>query len=219
MTGFIDDHKQLWGVEPICDVLPIAPSTYYAAKSRPPSARSISDADMKAKVLKVYEDNYKVYGARKIWKQLLRDKVEVGRDQIGRLMRELGVRGASRGKVAPTTIPHTDNLPEDLVNRQFRAPAPNVLWLADLTYVRTVVGFCYVAFICDVFSRTIVGWRVARSLSADLALDALEMAIHSRGGDGLADLVHHSDRGVQYLSIRYTERLEQEGAGGCPVRR
>ncbi|MGQ0680698.1 MAG: IS3 family transposase [Actinomycetota bacterium] len=212
MTGFIDEYKDLWGVESICAQLPIAPSTYYAAKSRQPSARSVSDAEMKDKIQEVFDDNYKVYGARKIWKELLRKQVAVGRDQVARLMAELGIRGASRGKVARTTIPAPDNRPEDLVNRQFQAPAPNRLWLADLTYVWTVAGFCYVAFISDAFSRAIVGWRVSRSLSADLALDALEMAIHSRGGQGLGDLVHHSDRGVQYLAIRYTERLEQEGA-------
>lgn len=212
MTGFIDEYKDLWGVQPICAQLPIAPSTYYAIKSRPPSARSVSDAEMKAKIQRVYDDNYQVYGARKVWKQLLRDKVQVGRDQVARLMRQMGLRGASRGKVARTTVPATDNRPEDLVNRQFEAAAPNRLWLADLTYVWTVAGFCYVAFITDAFSRAIVGWRVSRSLTADLALDALQMAIHSRGGEGLGELVHHSDRGVQYLSIRYTERLEQEGA-------
>lgn len=187
------------------------PATYYAAHSRPPSARSVSDAELKDKILKVYEGNYQVYSARKVWKQLLRDKVEVGRDRVARLMRELGIQGASRGKVKRTTIPGQDRRPEDLVNREFGALAPNRLWIADLTYVWTVAGFCYVAFIADAFSRAIVGWRVSRSLTADLALDALEMAIHSRQGD-LAGLIHHSDRGVQYLSICYTERLELEGA-------
>jgi putative transposase len=154
MITFIDDHKQLWGVEPICAQLPIAPSTYYAAKARPLSARSVADAEMKTKILKVYKDNYQVYGAHKIWKQLLRDKVQVGRDQVARLMRELGIRGASRGKVACTTVPSKDQLPEDLVNRRFRAPAPNVLWPADLTYVRTLVGFCYVS---SQLNRFVVG--------------------------------------------------------------
>jgi len=211
MSSFIDDYKDLWGVEPICAQLPIAPSTYYAARIRPPSARSVSDAELKDKILKVHKENYEVYGAHKLWKELKRRGTEVGRDRVARLMSELGIRGASRGKVKRTTIPGQDRLPDDLVNREFRAPAPNRLWLADLTYVWTIAGFCYVAFIVDAFSRAIVGWRVSRSLSADLALDALEMAIHSRQGD-LTGLVHHSDRGVQYLAIRYTERLEQQGA-------
>jgi putative transposase len=213
MITFIDDYRDLWGVEPICAQLPIAPSTYYAARKREPSARSLSDAEMKDKILKVYKENYEVYGAHKVWKELGRKGTIVGRDQVARLMRELGIKGAVRGKVKRTTIPgQADRRPDDLVNREFRAPAPNRLWLADLTYVWTVTGFCYVAFITDAFSRAIVGWRVSRSLSADLALDALEMGICSRQGKDLNGLIHHSDRGVQYLAIRYTERLEQEGA-------
>jgi putative transposase len=213
MTSFIDEFKDLWGVEPICDVLPIAPSTYYAARSRPLSPRSVSDGELKDKILKVYKQNYEVYGARKVWKQLRRQGTGVGRDRVARLMRELGIQGASRGKNKRTTVAGKPaDRPDDLVQRDFTAAAPNRLWIADLTYVWTVAGFCYVAFIIDSFSRMIVGWRVSRSLSADLALDALEMAIYSRRGEGLNGLIHHSDRGVQYLAIRYTERLEQEGA-------
>lgn len=212
MTDFVGEHKDQWGVEPICDVLAIAPSTYYAARNRQPSARESSDNEMKQKIAQVHAANYGVYGAYKLWKQLLRDKVEIGRDRVARLMGEMGLKGASRGKVVRTTVPAPDNRPEDLVNREFTATAPNRLWLCDLTYVWTVAGFCYVAFVIDAFSRSIVGWRVSRSLKTDLALDALEMAIHSRQGEDLEGLIHHSDRGVQYLAIRYTERLEQEGA-------
>lgn len=212
MTAFVEEHKVLWGVEPICAVLPIAPSTYYAARNRAPSARAVSDAKLKDEIVAVHAANFGVYGARKVWKQLRRHGATAGRDRVARLMRDVGLRGACRGKVKHTTVAAQDNRPEDRVNRDFRAPAPNRLWLCDLTYVWTVAGFCYVAFVIDAFSRKIVGWRVGRSLRADLALDALEMAIHSRRGNGLAGLIHHSDRGVQYLAIRYTQRLDQEGA-------
>jgi putative transposase len=162
----------------------------------------------------VHEENFDVYGVDKVWTQLQREGVDVGRDRVGRLMGNLGLRGVRRGKFKRTTITDGDagTRPADLVERQFTAVAPNRLWLADITYVSTWSGFCYVAFITDAFSRAIVGWRVSKSLRADLALDALEMAIWARSADDLGDLVHHSDRGVQYLAIRYTERLAEEGA-------
>lgn len=217
--AFIDEHRHRvtdglrWGVEPICATLQVAPSTYYAAKSRPPSARAIRDAELKPKLANLHSANFDVYGARKLWKALLRDHEDVGRDQVVRLMKALGLVGAVRGKKKRTTVPaDVGARPADLVKRSFTAPAPNRLWVADLTYVATWSGFAYVAFITDVFSRRIVGWRVSSSLRADLALDALEMAIWSRAGEDLDELVHHSDRGVQYLAIRYTERLADAGA-------
>lgn len=163
-------------------------------------------------IQRVFDEHFGVYGAEKLWCQLRREGVDVGRDQVARLMREMGICGARRGKPKRTTVPDEKApRPADLVERQFVAPAPNHLWVADLTYVWTNAGFCYVAFVTDAFSRMIVGWRVSTSLRADLALDALEMAIWNRKGD-LSKLVHHSDRGVQYLAIRYTERLEEAGA-------
>jgi putative transposase len=213
MTAFIDRHKDAFGVEPICRLLPIAPSTYYAVKSRPPSARALADAQLMPQILRVWRDNYEVYGAEKIWRQLRREGFEVGRDRVARLMKSLGIAGAVRGKTKRTTIPApVGERPDDLVRRDFSAPAPNTLWVADLTHVPTWSGFCYVAFVTDVFARMIVGWRVSTSLRADLALDALEMGIWSRGRQDLDGLVHHSDRGVQYLAIRYTERLAEAGA-------
>jgi putative transposase len=212
MITFIDSYRDAFGVEPICRHLPIAPSTYYASKARPTSARALSDAELKPKILKVYQDNYEAYGARKIWRQLRREGIDAGRDRVARLMRSLSIEGIVRGKKRRTTIPApAGDRPDDLVRRDFHASAPNRLWVVDLTYVATWSGFCYTAFVTDAFSRAIVGWRVASSLGAELALDALEMAIWSRGGD-LSGLVHHSDRGVQYLAIRYTERLAQVGA-------
>ena len=213
MISFIDDHKALHGVEPICRTLAIAPSTYYAAKARPPSARSVRDAALGADIGRIHKGNYAVYGARKLWHALRREGTPVGRDHVGRLMRGLGLAGAVRGKARRTTIPsELSPRPADLVERVFAAPAPNRLWLADITYVSTWSGFCYTAFVIDAFSRAIVGWRVSSSLRAELALDALEMAIWSRRPDDLAGLVRHSDRGVQYPSIKYTERLADEGA-------
>jgi len=192
-------------------VLQFAPSTYYASRSRAPSARSVRDAQLKVEIRRVFDDNFGVYGADKLWRQLRREGFDVGRDQIARLMRATGLRGATRGKTKRTTVADKGSLrPADLVDRNFTAPAPNRLWVADITYVWTTRGFCYVAFVVDVFSRRIVGWRVSTSLRADLALDALEMAIWSRRG--VEGLVHHSDRGVQYLAIRYTERLAEAGA-------
>jgi putative transposase len=215
MTRFIDTHREEFGVEPICTILQVAPSTYYAATRRPPSARALGDAQLKVEIRRVWDANYQVYGARKIWRQLGREGIAVGRDRVARLMGELGIRGVVRGTPRRTTTPDpSDQRPTDLVNRQFTAPAPNRLWVADLTYVATRAGFCYTAFIIDAYSRAIVGWRVARTLRASLALDALEMAIWARQAAGLDELVHHSDRGVQYLSVRYTQRLADQGAVG-----
>jgi putative transposase len=213
VTRFIDAYRDRFGVEPICRALEVAPSIYYAHKSRPPSARAIRDTQLKVEIKRVYKDNFEVYGAEKIWRQLAREGIQTGRDHVARLMRELGIRGVVRGAKRRTTIPTlADQRPADLVNRQFTAPAPNRLWVADLTYVPTWAGFCYTAFIIDTYSRAIVGWRVATTLRTSLALDALEMAIWARHDAGLHDLVHHSDRGVQYLSVRYTQRLQDEGA-------
>jgi putative transposase len=213
VTRYIDEHRDRFGVEPICAMLQVAPSTYYAAKRRPSSARTLSDAALKPELSRIHEANFGVYGARKLWRQLLREGIRVGRDRVARLMRELGIAGVVRGKPKRTTIPAAlTERPGDLVERRFRAVAPNRLWVADLTYVRTWSGFCFVAFIIDVYSRRIVGWRVSTSLRTDLALDALEMAIWARRADDLDGLVHHSDRGVQYLAIRYTERLAEAGA-------
>jgi len=211
VTRFIDGHRDRWGVEPICRVLQVAPATYYAARSRPPSARALRDAQLKVEITRVYKENFSVYGARKVWRQLGREGIAVGRDRVARLMRGLGICGVVRGKPRRTTTPaQPADRPADLVERDFSAPAPNRLWVADLTYVATWAGFAYVAFIIDAFSRMIVGWRVATTLRAELALDALEMAVWARQGD-LDGLVHHSDRGVQYLAIRYTERLAEAG--------
>ena len=213
MTRFIDAHRDQFGVEPICKVLKIAPSSYYAAKARPPSARAVRDGQLKVEISRVFDDNFGVYGAEKLWRQLYREGIAVGRDRVARLMGELGIHGVVRGSKRRTTIPdQADQRPADLVKRDFTAPAPNRLWVADLTYVATWAGFCYAAFIIDAYSRAIVGWRVATTLRAELALDALEMAIWTRQDAGLDGLVHHSDRGGQYLAIRYTQRLADQGA-------
>ncbi len=215
MVTFIDEHHEEHGVEPICRQLPIAPSTYYEQKAREadPSrlpARSIRDAELREKIERVWKEHFGVYGARKVWRQLMREEVEVARCTVERLMREMGLQGAVRGRTFKTTIPDdAASRPADLVQRDFTAERPNQLWVADLTYVATWVGFVYVAFITDVFSRRIVGWRVSRSLRSDLALDALEQALHARGD--LGQLIHHSDHGVQSLSIRYTDRLADAG--------
>ena len=213
MTRFIDEQRITHGVEPICRTLAIAPSSYYAARSRPASARAVRDAQVGADIGRIHRANYAVYGARKVWHALRREGVAIGRDQVGRLMRGLSLVGAVRGKTKRTTIPsELSPRPADLVERVFAAAAPNRLWVADITYVSTWTGFVYTAFVIDAFSRAIVGWRVSVSLRAELALDALEMAIWSRRSADLAGLVHHSDRGSQYLAIRYTERLADEGA-------
>ena len=215
VVRYIESRRDRWGVEPICSALQFAPATYYASRSRPPAARTLRDEGLKVEIARVYEANRRVYGADKVWAQLNREKVRVARCTVERLMAAAGLAGVRRGRRWKTTI--ADELlarPADLVDRHFSAPAPNRLWVADLTYVKTHSGFVYVAFVVDVFSRFVVGWQVSTSLRSDLALDALEMAIHSRqvaSGDGL---VHHSDRGVQFLSIRYTERLATAGIEG-----
>ena len=215
MIAYIDVHRSCFGVEPICSVLQFAPRTYYAAKARPPSRRALRDAELKPEIARVHRDNFGVYGVDKVWAQLNREGVSVARCTVTRLMRELGLRGVVRGKPKFTTVPGDEaDRPRDLVDRRFSAGAPNRLWVADLTYVRTWSGFVYVALITDVYSRMIVGWQASRSLRSDLALDALEQAIwaRSRRGQRLDELVHHSDRGGQYLAIRYTERLAETGA-------
>jgi len=216
MITFIDDHREDYGVEPICKVLPIAPSIYYEHKARQadPSRlpqRAVRDADLREQIERVWKENKAVYGAYKVWRQLNREEISVARCTVERLMRQMGLQGAVRGRrYKKTTIAdESANRPMDLVARNFTAERPNQLWVADLTYVATWAGFVYVAFITDVFSRKIVGWRVSNSLRSDLALDALEQALHARSD--LDGLVHHSDRGVQYLSIRYTERLAEAG--------
>lgn len=213
MVNFIDDNKARWGVEPICRVLPIAPSTYHAFKKRPPSDRALRDEYLKVEIKRVWKDNFKVYGARKIHRQLNREGITVARCTVSRLMRELGIKGATRGRRVFTTIPAEDGTerPADLVNRDFSAPEPNRLWLCDITHVKTHAGVVYVAFVIDCFARMIVGWQASRSMRTDLVLDALEQAIWARKEHGLDELVHHSDRGSQYLSILYTERLAEAG--------
>jgi putative transposase len=212
MIAYIHAHKDRYGVEPICRLLPIAPSTYYAAGRRPASARAVRDTKLKSEIARVHTEHFGVYGARKMWRQLHREGICVARCTVERLMGELGLEGVRRGKTRRTTTPDAAAArPADLVERDFSAPRPNQLWVADLTYVATWSGFVYVAFIIDAFSRFLVGWQATRSLRTDLALDALEMAIWRRQAQ-LDGLVHHSDRGSQYLSIRYTERLAEAGA-------
>jgi transposase InsO family protein len=211
MIAFIDTHKDRFGVEPICRVLPIAPSTYHATR-RPTSARAVRDCKLRAEIARVHAEHFGVYGARKVWRQLHREGITVARCTVERLMGELGLEGVRRGKPRRTTRADSAAArPADLVERNFSASRPNQLWVADLTYVATRSGFVYVAFVVDAFSRFLVGWQASRSLRTDLALDALEMAIWRRQAQ-LQGLVHHSDRGSQYLSIRYTERLAEAGA-------
>jgi putative transposase len=213
MTRYIDANKERFGVEPICRTLQFAPATYYAAKRHQPSEREVRDEWLKERAEKVWKEHRSIYGADKLWSQMKREGVQVARCTVERLMRNLGIRGIVRGKSVRTTWPGDGaERPADLVARRFIADGPNRLWVADLTYVKTHSGWVYVAFVVDVFSRRIVGWQVSRSLRADLALDALEMAIWGRRGEDLSRLIHHSDRGVQYLAIRYTERLEEAGA-------
>jgi len=217
MVRFIDDHRDEYGVEPICKVLPIAPSTYYRHKACEvdPTLRSVRakrDEDLRAEIQRVWDENHEVYGVRKVWRQLRREGVRVARCTVARLMSALGLRGVVRGPSVKTTIPaEIADRADDLVQRNFTAERPNQLWVADITYVATWCGFVYVAFVIDAFSRRIVGWRVSNSLRSDLALDALEQALWERDQAEHERLVHHSDRGVQYLSIRYTERLAEAG--------
>ncbi len=216
MVDFIEENRDAYGVEPICTMLPIAPSLYYEqrARRRDPErrpARVRRDEKLRIQIQRVYDENFEVYGADKVWQQLGREGFKVGRCAVERLMRSMGLRGAVRGRAFKLTTVADNALerPSDLVDRVFEADRPNQLWVADLTYVATWTGFVYVAFIIDVFSRLIVGWRVSSSLKSDIALDALEQALHARTPDD--GLIHHSDRGVQYLSIRYSERLTKAG--------
>ena len=217
MIGFIDDHRGVHGVEPICKVLPIAPSTYRAqvAKRADPtrlSARARRDATLQIEVRRAFEENFGVYGARKVWRQLKREGFDVARCTVERLMQAMGLQGVIRGKPVRTTISDKSApCPLDHVNRQFRAPRPNVLWVSDFTYVATWTGFVYVAFVIDAYARRIVGWRVSRTAHAGFVLDALEQALHDRRPVHRGGLVHHSDRGSQYVSIKYTERLVEAG--------
>lgn len=217
MIAFIDQHRGVYGVEPIARVLPIAPSTYHehAARARDPQRRpprQHRDGILCDDIRRVHAENFSVYGVRKVWRQLLREGVSVARCTVARLMRQMGLRGVTRGKGVRTTISDkTAPCPLDHVRRQFRAPAPNRLWLSDFTYVSTWQGFAYVAFVIDAFARRIVGWRVSRNMRSDFVLDALEQALHERRPAERGSLVHHSDRGSQYVSIRYTERLAEAG--------
>jgi len=215
MVSFIDEHRAQYGVEPICRELPIAPSVYYEAKARQadPSllpARSRRDAELVGQIERVHKANFRVYGARKVWRQLQRENVVAARCTVERLMRRMGLQGVVRGRRCRTTIADDSaTLPGDLVKRDFRAERPNQLWVADFTYVATWSGFVDTAFVIDVFARRIIGWRVARSMRTDLVLDALEQAIWSRCPP--QGVIHHSDHGSQYLSIRYSERLTEIG--------
>ncbi len=215
MVSFIDAHRDEYGVESICRQLPIAPSTYYEHKARAVDPerlplRSQRDLALKPEIRRVWDENFQVYGAEKVWRQLNREQIPVARCTVERLMGVLGLQGAVRGRAYKTTVPDVAaDRPADLVQRQFQADRPNQLWVADFTYVATWAGVVFVAFVIDVFARRIVGWRVASSMRTDLVLDALEQALWSR--TGTEGLVHHSDRGSQYLSIRYSERLAEAG--------
>jgi transposase InsO family protein len=218
MIAFIDDHRKTFGVEPICQVLPIAPSTYFRRKAeqRDPttrSARARRDEVLRAIIRRIWQDHHCVYGPRKVWKQMGREGLHEARCRVRRLMREMGLAGAVRGRawVVTTQADAAADRPSDLVDRHFTATRPNQLWVADFTYVATWRGFVYVALVIDVFARRIVGWRVSSSLRTDFVLDALDQAIYERCGDDLGDLIHHSDRGSQYLAMRYTDRLTDAG--------
>jgi transposase InsO family protein len=217
MIVFIDDHRGAYGVEPICRVLKIAPSSYHAhaaRRRRPDTAppRVQRDAALRVEIRRVFDENFQVYGVRKVWRQLVREGEDVARCTVARLMRRMGLQGVIRGKRVKTTISDkAAPCPLDRVNRQFRAPRPNLLWVSDFTYVATWAGFVYVAFVIDAYARRIVGWRVSRSAHAGFVLDALEQALHVRRPVSGSGLVHHSDRGVQYVSIKYTERLAEAG--------
>ena len=220
IVAYIDEHRATHGVEPICEVLTeagtqIAPSTYYATKTRPTSARAVSDAATTEVLARVHQKNYGVYGVRKMHAEVNRQGHRVARCTVARLMRTAGLRGISRSKGPRTTV--SGVAPEtrpDLVDRQFTATAPDQLWVADITYCRTFAGWVYAAFVIDVFSRRVVGWQLSKSLRTDLALDALEMGLWTRRREGhdTDGLIHHSDKGVQYLAVRYTQRLADAGA-------
>ena len=217
MIAFIDAHRDAAGVEPICQVLPIAPSTYFAHVSKradptKASARARRDGELCPEIRRVFDENFAVYGVRKVWRQLGRENVTVARCTVALLMRQMGLQGVVRGKAARTTISdRATPCPANRVNRQFQAPRPNALWLSDFTYVATWQGFVYVAFVIDAYARRIVGWRVSRTAHASFVLDALEQALHDRRPVEGGRLIHHSDRGVQYVSIKYTERLVAAG--------
>jgi putative transposase len=218
MVRFIDDHRATYGVEPICAVLPIAPSTYFRVRAQQRdatkrAARAIRDDELRGLIQRVYDENFGVYGPRKVWRQLRREGHNVARCTVERLMREMGLAGVVRGRAWTTTTQSQPALdrPADLVDRTFVAMRPNQLWVSDFTYVATWAGFVYVAFVIDVFARRVVGWRVSSSMRTDFVLDALEQAIYARGGRTPAGLVHHSDQGTQYLSMRYTDRLADAG--------
>jgi transposase InsO family protein len=217
MIAFIDDDHEAHGVEPICRVLPIAPSTYqdHAAKRADPeklSSRAKRDLELKPEIERVFAENFEVYGARKVWRQMVREGFGVARCTVERLMADLGLHGVIRGKPIRTTVQDkAAPCPLDRVNRVFHAPAPNMLWLSDFTYVSTWSGFVYVAFVIDAYARRIFGWRVSRTAHAGFVLDALDQALHERRPVHRGGLVHHSDRGSQYVSIRYTERLAEAG--------
>jgi len=217
MKAFIEEFREEFGVEPICKVLPIAPSTYRqrALEARRPdraSARSKTDAALRAEIARVWEENRQLYGARKIWRALRREGLDVARCTVERLMKAMGIKGVVRGRRIVTTNPDAARpCPDDKVNRTFKAERPNQLWVSDFTYVPTWSGTVYVAFVIDVFARKIVGWRVSTSMSTQFVLDALNQAIFQRKTQRNNDLIHHSDRGSQYLSISYTERLAEAG--------
>ena len=216
MISFVDAHRDDYGVEPICRVLAIAPSTYHAhvarrAKPETAPARVKRDTLLSIEIKRVFNENFQVYGVRKVWRQLLREGRDVARCTVARLMRKMALQGVIRGRRVRTTVSDkAAPCPLDRVNRRFRAPRPNMLWVSDFTYVATWTGFVYVAFVSDAYARRIVGWRVSRSAHAGFVLDALEQALHDRKPVSGA-LVHHSDRGVQYVSIKYTERLVEAG--------
>ena len=216
MVSFIDEHREVYGVEPICEVLPIAPSTYYvhAGRRRDPALlpeRAQRDQVLRPEIQRVWEENFEVYGARKVWRQLHRENWTVARCTVERLMSQMGLAGVVRGKTVKTTrADPAMACPRDKVQRDFNADHPNTLWVADFTYVATWAGFVYVAFVIDVFANRIVGWRASSTPRTDLVLDALEQALYERQPEK-SSLIHHSDRGVQYLSIRYTERLAEAG--------
>ena len=217
MIGFIDDHRGACGVEPICELLPIAPSTYHAhaARRTDPArlpARAGRDVVLATDIQRVFDANFGVDGVRKVWRPLGREGKKVARCTVARLMRRMGLQGVVPGREVRTTVSNPAVVcPLDRVNRQFHAPRPNALWLSDFTYVATWQGFVHVAFVIDAFARRIVGWRVSRTAHASFVLDALEQALHERRPVQGSGLVHHSDRGVQYVSIRYTERLADAG--------
>jgi putative transposase len=211
VSAYVDSHRDRFGVEPICRALAVAPSSYYARRARPPSARARRDAELVGQIRLAREGYRRVYGVRKTWRELGRRGIAVGRDRVARLMRAEGLHGVRRGHHHRTTIPseRAADRSRDLVERRFVAEGPNRLWVADITYLRTFAGFCYLAVILDVFSRRIVGWQIATHMRTELVMDALEMAVALRDLDGR--LVAHSDRGSQYTSLRYTDRLDELG--------